>query len=149
MSKIFIPYYNEAKAYIPEVSKQLGDGHITKSISLDAVENTPDKSIGDIVPTIDWADIIVVMIYPGLEEYVCINRIISHAERSGKQIIGIYIEKTSPDSLPDGLKNFGQGCVALGDLDSIYQMIDNPSEVIWQDSEGNPFEFEAMDRSTC
>lgn len=149
MSKILIPYYEEAKGYIPEVSKQLGAEHQIKSISLVAAEKTSDKNINDIVASIDWADIIVVMIFPGIEAFTCINRVISHAERSGKQIIGVYVGEASQDNLPQGLKNFGQGCVSLDEEISIKQMLGNPSEIIWQDSDGNTLVLEEMDRFTC
>jgi hypothetical protein len=138
---VFISHYGGDEKYIEKLKElinkngnyEIRDSSIVESEPNNATNTEYIKSI--ILPKIDWAGKVIVLIGPKTHEREWVNWEIEQAAKRGdKSIIGVYLQGSTDADIPEALEEFGDACVTWNS-DKIISALEG--EPIWMDSQNN------------
>lgn len=100
-----------------------------------------------LVPRIDWAGTVVVLVTPDTKDSEWVNWEIEYAHKQGKRIVGIWDLGNKDCEVPEALDRYGHAVVpwrAEQIIDAIFGRIDE-----WRDAEGNSRPERPIARYSC
>ena len=137
---IFVSHKGEDEKRIEELKKLLSKHGNYEVRDSSIVESEPNKAenpeyIKSIIrPKIEWAGKVIVLIGKETSSSEWVNWEIEVASKySDKSIIGIFLQGSTDDDIPQSLNEFGDACVPW-DSEKIIEAIEG--NTIWMNSKG-------------
>ena len=114
-SKTFIIYLSadgkhapQVKLWLEEANHQVRQAAVPRLTTLDQAEAYEN---GNLLPQIQWCDVLVVLISPAARNDAVIAWAIECAQRLGKRVIGIWLEDANYEDLPGALDDLADAVV--------------------------------------
>jgi hypothetical protein len=151
--KVFISHIHEDDDQVGSMTALLAEhGHEVSDSSVTKDEPNAAKSpnyikYGILAPRIQWAEVLVVLVSPGMRESIYVDWEIEYAKQLGKRIVGVWAQGGSEDDVPDALDRYADAVVGWQGQriqDAIEGKIDN-----WEKSDGDLRPVRDIARHNC
>lgn len=151
--KIFVSHIHEDDAEVGNLVKLLADhGHwvTDSSVTNDEPNRAKDKDYiryQVLAPRIDEADVLTVLVSPGMRDSEHVDWEIEYAQKQEKRIVGVWAQNGSEEDLPDALKDYADAVVGW-QAERIYEAIDGDINN-WETSKGELRNTQDINRHNC